>query len=43
MKDDSYIDLWDEWTKDLYIELLTSQLHHFAELGMMEDEGSIPS
>ncbi len=42
MKDDSYIDLCDEWMIEEYINLLTSQLHHFAELDMA-DEGSTPS
>tara|TARA_Y100000992_G_C20826199_1_gene287210 strand:- start:66 stop:197 length:132 start_codon:yes stop_codon:yes gene_type:complete len=43
MKDDSYIDLCNEWMTEEYIDLLIDQLHHFAELGMMEDEGSTPS
>ena len=43
MKDEFYIDLCNEWMTEEYIDLLIDQLHHFAELGMMEDEGSTPS
>ena len=43
MIDEFYIDLCNEWMTEEYIDLIIDQLHHFAVLGMMEDEGSTPS